>query len=159
MRHISGDGTLFLQNYVSSQLSPCQFPSETAQSHANPGRCKRFHGVLRRISAIFMASHSFPRLPIQTDEIAPDHPHRSRPRRVATIAILLYFVRMGFEDQQERLKRRLDAAPKRERAPCVASLLRAMRDEIAAVAEEKTCPTRTYNKCSPPTGWPSPSRP
>ena len=44
---------------------------------------------------------------------------------------------MGFEDHQERLKRRLDAAPKRERAPRVASLLRAMRDEIAAVAEEK----------------------
>ena len=44
---------------------------------------------------------------------------------------------MGFEDLQERLKRRLHAAPKRERAPRVASLLRAMRDEIAAVAEEK----------------------
>ncbi len=44
---------------------------------------------------------------------------------------------MGFEDQQERLKRRLHAAPKRERAPRVASLLRAMRDEIAMVAEEK----------------------
>jgi hypothetical protein len=71
------------------------------------------------------------------DEIAPDHPHRSRPRRVAAIAILLYSARMGFEDHQERLKRRLDAAPKRERAPRVASLLRAMRDEIAAVAEEK----------------------
>jgi hypothetical protein len=71
------------------------------------------------------------------DEIAPDHPHRRRPRRVAAIAILLYSARMGFEDHQERLKRRLDAAPKRERAPRVASLLRAMRDEIAAVAEEK----------------------
>lgn len=57
--------------------------------------------------------------------------------RVATIAILLYFARMGFEDHQERLKRRLRDAPKRERAPRVASLLRAMRDEIAAVAEEK----------------------
>jgi hypothetical protein len=44
---------------------------------------------------------------------------------------------MGFEDHQERLKRRLDAAPKRERAPRVGSLLRAMRDEITAVAEEK----------------------
>ena len=44
---------------------------------------------------------------------------------------------MGFEDHQERLKRRLQDAPKRERAPRVASLLRAMRDEIAAVAEEK----------------------
>ena len=71
------------------------------------------------------------------DEIAPHHPHRSRPRRVAAIAILLYSARMGFEDHQERLKRRLDAAPKRERVPRVASLLRAMRDEIAAVAEEK----------------------
>ena len=44
---------------------------------------------------------------------------------------------MGFEDQQERLKQRLDAAPKRERAPRIGSLLRAMRDEITAVAEEK----------------------
>jgi hypothetical protein len=44
---------------------------------------------------------------------------------------------MDFEDCQERLKRRLHAAPKRERAPCVASLLRSMRDEIAKVAEEK----------------------
>src|SRR3974390_1927460 len=44
---------------------------------------------------------------------------------------------MGFEDHQARLKRLLDAAPKRERAPRVASLLRAMRDQIAAVAEEK----------------------
>ena len=44
---------------------------------------------------------------------------------------------MGFEDHQERLKRRLQDAPKRERAPRVAPLLRAMRDEIAKVAEEK----------------------
>jgi hypothetical protein len=95
------------------------------------------HGVLCRISPVFRVSHSFSRLLIQKDEIAPDHPHRSRPRRVAVIAILLYFARMDFEDHQERLKRRLDAAPKRERAPRVASLLRAMRDEIAAVAEEK----------------------
>lgn len=62
---------------------------------------------------------------------------RRRPRRVAAVAILLYFARMDFEDHLERLKRRLDAAPKRERAPRVASLLRAMRDEIAAAAEEK----------------------
>ena len=44
---------------------------------------------------------------------------------------------MGFEDHQERLKQRLQDAPKRERAPRVAPLLRAMRDEIARVAEEK----------------------
>ena len=44
---------------------------------------------------------------------------------------------MDFEDLQERLKRRLHAAPKRERGPCVASLLRAMRDEIAKITEEK----------------------
>ena len=44
---------------------------------------------------------------------------------------------MGFEDHQARLKRRLQDAPKRERPPRVAPLLRAMRDEIARVAEEK----------------------
>src|SRR5271165_4967631 len=44
---------------------------------------------------------------------------------------------MDFEDHQERLKQRLQSAPKRERAPRVAPLLRSMRDEIAKVAEEK----------------------
>src|SRR5208283_303712 len=44
---------------------------------------------------------------------------------------------MGFEDHQERLKQRLQSAPKRERAPRVAPLLRSMRDEIVKVAEEK----------------------
>src|SRR5208337_4458179 len=44
---------------------------------------------------------------------------------------------MDFEDHQERLKQRLQSAPKRERAPSVAPLLRSMRDEIAKVAEEK----------------------
>ncbi|ARN83954.1 hypothetical protein DSM21852_42970 (plasmid) [Methylocystis bryophila] len=44
---------------------------------------------------------------------------------------------MDFEDRQERLKQRLQSAPKRERAPRVAPLLRSMRDEIAKVAEEK----------------------
>jgi len=43
---------------------------------------------------------------------------------------------MDFEDLQERLKRRLHAAPKRERGPCVASLLRSMRDEIASPRQE-----------------------
>ncbi|GLI95196.1 hypothetical protein LMG27198_41880 [Methylocystis echinoides] len=44
---------------------------------------------------------------------------------------------MDFEDHQERLKQRLQSAPKRERAPRIAPLLRSMRDEIAKVAEEK----------------------
>jgi hypothetical protein len=44
---------------------------------------------------------------------------------------------MDFEDHQERLKLRLQSAPKRERAPRVAPLLRSMREEIAKVAEEK----------------------
>ena len=44
---------------------------------------------------------------------------------------------MDFEDHQERLKQRLQSAPKRERAPRFAPLLRSMRDEIAKVAEEK----------------------
>jgi len=44
---------------------------------------------------------------------------------------------MDFEDYQARLKQRLQSAPKRERAPSVAPLLRSMRDEIAKVAEEK----------------------
>ncbi|RTL80112.1 MAG: hypothetical protein EKK29_20090 [Hyphomicrobiales bacterium] len=44
---------------------------------------------------------------------------------------------MDFEDHQERLKQRLQSAPKRERTPRVAPLLRSMRDEIAKVAEEK----------------------
>jgi hypothetical protein len=44
---------------------------------------------------------------------------------------------MDFEDHQERLKQRLQSAPKRERAPRVAPLLRSMRDEIAKVAAEK----------------------
>ena len=44
---------------------------------------------------------------------------------------------MDFEDHQERLKQRLQSAPKRERAPRAASLLRSMRDEIAKVAAEK----------------------
>ena len=49
----------------------------------------------------------------------------------------IIFCGMDFEDHQERLKQRLQSAPKRERAPCVAPLLRSMRDEIAKVAEEK----------------------
>lgn len=95
--------------------------------------CTAFFAASRRFSGfsfIFMASHS-------KGGDRAQSPASQRPRRVAAIAILLYYARMGFEDQRERLKRRLDAAPKRERAPRVGSLLRAMRDEIVAVAEEK----------------------
>jgi hypothetical protein len=121
------------QNCVSLLMNS----SETAESHSNPARCKRLHGVLCRISAIFGASHSFSRLLTQIRQIALDRALCSRPRHVAAIAILLYSARMGFEDHQARLKRRLQDAPKRERPPRVAPLLRAMRDEIARVAEEK----------------------
>jgi hypothetical protein len=44
---------------------------------------------------------------------------------------------MNLEDQKERLKQRLLAAPKRERSLTFAALLRSMRDEIAKVCEEK----------------------
>jgi hypothetical protein len=44
---------------------------------------------------------------------------------------------MNLEDQKERLKQRLLAAPKRERNVTYAALLRSMRDEIAKVCEEK----------------------
>jgi hypothetical protein len=44
---------------------------------------------------------------------------------------------MNLEEQKERLKQRLLAAPKRERNVTYAALLRSMRDEIAKVCEEK----------------------
>jgi hypothetical protein len=44
---------------------------------------------------------------------------------------------MDLEDQKEKLKQRLLAAPRRERSLTFAALLRSMRDEIAKVCEEK----------------------
>ncbi|MGC1862490.1 MAG: hypothetical protein WA733_15585 [Methylocystis sp.] len=44
---------------------------------------------------------------------------------------------MNLEEQKEKLKQRLLAAPKRERSLTFAALLRSMRDEIAKVSEEK----------------------
>jgi hypothetical protein len=44
---------------------------------------------------------------------------------------------MDLEDQKEKLKQRLLAAPKRERSLTFAALLRSMRDDIAKVCKEK----------------------
>lgn len=58
---------------------------------------------------------------------------------------------MNLDEQKDRLKQRLLAAPKRERTVTYAALLRSMRDEIVQVFKEKIFPTRTFKKCSPPT--------
>src|SRR5512136_1933946 len=44
---------------------------------------------------------------------------------------------MNLEDQKQKLKQRLLAAPKRERSLTFAALLRSMRDEITRVCKEK----------------------